>query len=51
MNFRKVNMKGFQTKHKVKLSLMSPFLKATAIALIDQPVVNGVIEGDDIVYR
>lgn len=30
---------------------MSPFIKAAAYALQDQPVVNAVIEGTDIVYR
>lgn len=30
---------------------MSAFVKASAYALQDQPVVNAVIEGTDIVYR
>ena len=30
---------------------MSAFLKASAYALQDQPVVNGVIDGNEIVYR
>jgi len=30
---------------------MSPFVKATAYALVDQPVVNAVIDGQEIVYR
>jgi len=30
---------------------MSPFVKASAYALQDQPVVNAVIDGNDIVYR
>lgn len=30
---------------------MSAFLKASAYALQDQPVVNAVIEGNEIIYR
>lgn len=30
---------------------MSAFLKASAYALQDQPVVNAVIDGNEIVYR
>ncbi|XP_030036181.2 dihydrolipoyllysine-residue succinyltransferase component of 2-oxoglutarate dehydrogenase complex, mitochondrial-like [Manduca sexta] len=52
MAFRKANLEAFVKKYGVKLSFMSPFLKATANALIDQPVINGVIFNDeDIVYR
>nr|CAI5837414.1 unnamed protein product [Callosobruchus analis] len=35
----------------MKLSFMSAFLKASAYALQDQPVVNAVIDGHEIVYR
>lgn len=51
MAFRKANLDAFTKKYGVKLSFMSPFLKASANALQDQPVVNGVIIGDDIIYR
>ncbi|KAI5632915.1 2-oxoacid dehydrogenases acyltransferase (catalytic domain) domain-containing protein [Phthorimaea operculella] len=51
MEFRRANLKQFQLKYGVKLSFMSPFLKASANALMDQPVVNGVIVGENIVYR
>ncbi|XP_028176471.1 dihydrolipoyllysine-residue succinyltransferase component of 2-oxoglutarate dehydrogenase complex, mitochondrial-like [Ostrinia furnacalis] len=51
MAFRKANLEAFTKKYGVKLSFMSPFLKASANALMDQPVVNGVIIGDDIIYR
>ncbi|KAL4705610.1 hypothetical protein ACJJTC_012857 [Scirpophaga incertulas] len=51
MQFRKANLEAFTKKYGVKLSFMSPFLKAAANALTDQPVVNGVIIGDEIVYR
>lgn len=30
----------FLKKHNVKLGLMSPFIRASAIALQDQPVIN-----------
>nr|XP_012544383.1 dihydrolipoyllysine-residue succinyltransferase component of 2-oxoglutarate dehydrogenase complex, mitochondrial [Bombyx mori] len=51
MAFRKANLEAFTKKYGVKLSFMSPFLKASANALMDQPVVNGVIIGDNIIYR
>lgn len=41
----------FVDKHGVKLGFMSVFLAAAAHALKDQPVLNAVIEGNDIVYR
>jgi len=41
----------FQKKHGVKLGFMSAFVKAAASALKEQPVVNAVIDGNDIVYR
>ncbi|CAB3246279.1 unnamed protein product [Arctia plantaginis] len=51
MAFRKANLETFTKKYGVKLSFMSPFLKAAANALMNQPVVNAVIIGSDIVYR
>jgi len=42
---------AFQKKHGIKLGFMSAFLKASAYALQDQPVVNAVIDGNEIVYR
>uniref|UniRef100_A0ACD6A3F8 Uncharacterized protein n=1 Tax=Avena sativa TaxID=4498 RepID=A0ACD6A3F8_AVESA len=41
----------FVKKHGVKLGLMSCFVKAAVCALQNQPVVNAVIDGDDIIYR
>ncbi|KAJ4730055.1 Dihydrolipoamide acetyltransferase component of pyruvate dehydrogenase complex [Melia azedarach] len=41
----------FVEKHGVKLGLMSGFIKAAVSALQHQPVVNAVIDGDDIIYR
>lgn len=51
MSMRKDYGEAFLKKHNVKLGFMSGFIKAATIALQDQPVVNAVIEGNDIVYR
>lgn len=42
---------AFTKKHGLKLGFMSPFIKASAFALRDQPVVNAVIDETEIVYR
>ena len=42
---------AFVKKHNMKLGFMSAFVKATAYALQDMPVVNAVIDENDIVYR
>jgi len=41
----------FEKKHGVSLGFMSPFVAATAMALKEFPLVNAVIDGDEIVYR
>jgi len=41
----------FQEKHKVKLGFMSAFVRASAAALRDQPIVNAVLEENEILYR
>lgn len=41
----------FLKKHGLKLGFMSAFVKASAYALQDQPVVNAVIDDLEIVYR
>lgn len=51
MEFRKQNLEAFQKKYGIKLGFMSAFLKASAYALQDQPVVNAVIDGTEIIYR
>lgn len=51
INLRKEYGEAFLKKHNIKLGFMSGFLKAATIALKDQPVVNAVIDGTDIVYR
>jgi 2-oxoglutarate dehydrogenase E2 component (dihydrolipoamide succinyltransferase) len=42
---------GFEKRYGSKLGYMSAFVKAVAIALDEQPEVNAVIDGDEIVYR
>ena len=51
MEFRKTNQEVFMKKYGLKLGFMSAFIAASAYALKDQPVVNAVIDGGDIVYR
>jgi 2-oxoglutarate dehydrogenase E2 component (dihydrolipoamide succinyltransferase) len=51
MNIRKELGDVFAKKHGVKLGFMSAFVRASAAALKDQPIVNAVIDGNDIVYR
>ncbi|XP_076234555.1 dihydrolipoyllysine-residue succinyltransferase component of 2-oxoglutarate dehydrogenase complex, mitochondrial isoform X2 [Calliopsis andreniformis] len=51
MEFRKTHQENFTKKYGIKLGFMSPFIAASAYALKDQPVVNAVIDGTDIVYR
>ncbi|XP_034940072.1 dihydrolipoyllysine-residue succinyltransferase component of 2-oxoglutarate dehydrogenase complex, mitochondrial-like [Chelonus insularis] len=51
IEFRKDNQEAFTKKYGLKLGFMSPFIAASAYALKDQPVVNAVIDGTDIVYR
>jgi len=51
MELRNSFKDAFLKKHGVKLGFMSAFAKASAYALQDQPVVNAVIDGTDILYR
>lgn len=51
MNIRKEIGEAFAKKHNVKLGFMSAFVRATTAALQEQPIVNAVIDGTDIVYR
>lgn len=41
----------FQKRYGVKLGFMSFFVKAAATALLEFPIVNAVIDGQDILYR
>lgn len=51
MQYRKENQDAFVKKHGIKLGFMSVFCKAAAYALQEQPVLNAVIDGQEIVYR
>ncbi|CAA7037800.1 unnamed protein product [Microthlaspi erraticum] len=51
MKLRSEYKDAFLEKHGVKLGLMSGFIKGAISALQNQPVVNAVIDGDDIIYR
>jgi 2-oxoglutarate dehydrogenase E2 component (dihydrolipoamide succinyltransferase) len=41
----------FVKKHDVKLGFMSFFIKACVNGLKEQPIINAVIDGKDIIYR
>lgn len=51
MNMRKEYAEVFAKKHGVKLGFMSAFIRASTVALKEQPIVNAVIDGGDLVYR
>lgn len=51
MNLRQQYKDAFFEQHGVKLGFMSAFVKASVDALKRVPAVNGVIDGDEIVYR
>ncbi|KAI7838140.1 hypothetical protein COHA_008071 [Chlorella ohadii] len=51
MEMRKELKDAFLERHGVKLGFMSAFVKAAGAALQYVPAVNGVIDGNDIIYR
>ncbi len=51
MDLRATYKEEFEQKHKVKLGLMSFFVKAVCTALRKHPIVNASLEGDEIVYH
>ena len=51
MQLRKDNQDAFVKRHGMKLGFMSAFVKASAYALVNQPTVNAVIDGNETVYR
>ncbi|XP_023336382.1 dihydrolipoyllysine-residue succinyltransferase component of 2-oxoglutarate dehydrogenase complex, mitochondrial [Eurytemora carolleeae] len=51
MQLRKDNQDAFVKRHGIKMGFMSAFVKASAYALQQQPTVNAVIDGQDIIYR
>ena len=51
IQLRKDSQDAFVKRHGLKLGFMSAFVKASAYALQSSPVVNAVIEGQEIIYR
>lgn len=51
MALRKQFQDSFVKRHGIKLGFMSAFIKASAYGLQNQPTVNAVIDGQEIVYR
>lgn len=51
MQLREQHKERIEKKHGVKFGFMSAFMKASTFALMEQPVVNAVIDGNEIVYR
>lgn len=51
IEMRNLHKDAFLKKHNMKLGFMSTFVAATAFALRDQPVVNAVIDDQEIIYR
>jgi 2-oxoglutarate dehydrogenase E2 component (dihydrolipoamide succinyltransferase) len=51
MDMRNVFQNDFVKKHNIKLGFMSFFVKAVVVAIQDQPIINAVINGDEIIYR
>ncbi|XP_068204450.1 dihydrolipoyllysine-residue succinyltransferase component of 2-oxoglutarate dehydrogenase complex, mitochondrial [Palaemon carinicauda] len=51
MEMRKSIGDQFLKRHGIKLGFMSAFVKASAYALTEQPTVNAVLEGSEIIYR
>ncbi|KAN0015294.1 hypothetical protein ACTFIU_008019 [Dictyostelium citrinum] len=51
MNMRKTYKDEFEKKHGVKFGFMSAFVKASTIALKEQPIINASVEENDIVYH
>ncbi|CAF2461214.1 unnamed protein product [Rotaria sp. Silwood2] len=51
IDFRKKYADQFLKRHNIKLGFMSAFIKASACALLDSPIVNAAIDGNEIVYH
>lgn len=51
MDLRKEFQDVFVKKHGVKLGFMGAFVRGVVQAVKEQPVVNALIEGDEMVYR
>ena len=51
IDLRNAYKDDFAKKHGVKLGFMSFFIKAATNALLQYPLANAVIQGDEIIYR
>eukprot|EP00344_Euplotes_crassus_P011922 CAMPEP_0196995562 /NCGR_PEP_ID=MMETSP1380-20130617/1644_1 /TAXON_ID=5936 /ORGANISM="Euplotes crassus, Strain CT5" /LENGTH=378 /DNA_ID=CAMNT_0042411251 /DNA_START=136 /DNA_END=1272 /DNA_ORIENTATION=- len=51
MKLRSQFQDSFQQKHGVKLGFMGAFVRGVVQAAKEQPIVNAVIEADEIIYR
>ena len=51
MNMRKENQEDFQQKFKIKLGIMSFFVKACVVGLKLYPAINAEVEGESIIYK
>ena len=49
MDIRKRNQAQFTEKHGIKLGIMSFFMKASSVALLEFPNVNSMIDGENLV--
>ncbi len=51
MTMRKDNQEDFQEKFKIKLGMMSFFVKACVVGLKLYPPINAEVEGENIIYK
>ncbi len=51
MDMRKNNQDDFQKKFKIKLGIMSFFVKACVVGLKLYPAINAEVEGENIIYK
>ena len=51
MDMRKNNQDDFQKKFKIKLGMMSFFVKACVVGLKLYPAINAEVEGENIIYK
>ncbi|CAG2109339.1 unnamed protein product [Medioppia subpectinata] len=51
IEMRNAHKDAFLKRHNLKLGFMSAFVKASAYALTDQPIVNAVIDDQEVLYR
>ncbi len=51
MNMRKENQDDFQQKFKIKLGMMSFFVKACVVGLKLYPAINAEVDGENIIYK